>query len=88
MLRSRCLPRPIVMMTVAMAAGMLPAAMALGEASNSGADCDCCHWPFNKFYCASLVLVPVVSELIYDFEMWIKPKLAKFVVARKKLAWT
>lgn len=29
-----------------------------------------------------LVLVLVVYELVDDFEMWIKPKLAKLVVAR------
>ena len=34
----------------------------------------------------SLVLVPVVYELIDDFEMWIKPKLGKLVVTRRKTA--
>ena len=29
----------------------------------------------------SLVLVPVVYEVIDDFEIWIKPKLARFVGA-------
>jgi hypothetical protein len=32
----------------------------------------------------SLVLVPVVYELVDDFEMWVKPKLGKLVVTRKK----
>ena len=33
----------------------------------------------------SLVMEPVVYECIDDFELWLKPKLAKLVVARTDL---
>ncbi|CAH1194500.1 HAE1 family hydrophobic/amphiphilic exporter-1 [Candidatus Nitrotoga sp. BS] len=77
--------RPIVMTTVAMAAGMLPTALALGEGSEFRSPMAIAViGGLISSTVLSLVLVPVVYELVDDFEMWIKPRLAKFVVARKK----
>nr|WP_067290121.1 efflux RND transporter permease subunit [Marinobacterium profundum] len=75
--------RPIVMTTVAMAAGMLPTALALGEGSEFRAPMAIAViGGLISSTLLSLVLVPVVYELIDDFEMWLKPKLSKLVVAR------
>ncbi|TWC43228.1 HAE1 family hydrophobic/amphiphilic exporter-1 [Pseudomonas sp. SJZ079] len=75
--------RPIVMTTVAMAAGMLPTALALGEGSEFRAPMAIAViGGLISSTLLSLVLVPVVYELIDDFEMWLKPKLAKLVVPR------
>ena len=73
--------RPIVMTTVAMAAGMLPTALALGEGSEFRAPMAIAViGGLISSTVLSLVLVPVVYELIDDFELWIKPKLAKLIV--------
>jgi HAE1 family hydrophobic/amphiphilic exporter-1 len=75
--------RPIVMTTVAMAAGMVPTALALGEGSEFRAPMAIAViGGLISSTVLSLVLVPVVYELIDDFEMWIKPKLARFIVLR------
>jgi len=75
--------RPIVMTTVAMAAGMLPTALALGEGSEFRAPMAIAViGGLISSTVLSLVLVPVVYELIDDFEMWLKPKLARLVVPR------
>jgi HAE1 family hydrophobic/amphiphilic exporter-1 len=77
--------RPIVMTTVAMAAGMLPTALALGEGSEFRAPMAIAViGGLISSTILSLVLVPVVYELVDDFELWIKPKLGKLVVPRKK----
>lgn len=77
--------RPIVMTTVAMAAGMIPTALALGAGSEFRAPMAIAViGGLISSTVLSLVLVPVVYELIDDFEMWIKPKLGKLVVAREK----
>ena len=75
--------RPIVMTTVAMAAGMLPTAMALEKGAEF-------RQPMAVAVIGglitstllSLVLVPVVYEFVDDFEQWLKPKLAKLVTPR------
>ncbi|UTW08465.1 efflux RND transporter permease subunit [Pseudomonas benzenivorans] len=75
--------RPIVMTTVAMAAGMLPTALALGEGSEFRAPMAIAViGGLISSTLLSLVLVPVVYELIDDFELWLKPKLGRLVVAR------
>jgi len=75
--------RPIVMTTVAMAAGMLPTAMALGHGSAF-------RQPMAVAVIGglitstvlSLVMVPVVYEMIDDLEHWLSPRLARFVTPR------
>jgi HAE1 family hydrophobic/amphiphilic exporter-1 len=75
--------RPIVMTTLAMAAGMLPTAFALEKGSEF-------RQPMAVAVIGglitstvlSLVLVPVVYEFVDDFEQWLKPRLAKLVTPR------
>ncbi|RAK59925.1 AcrB/AcrD/AcrF family protein [Phenylobacterium hankyongense] len=76
--------RPIVMTTVAMAAGMLPTAFALEKGAEF-------RQPMAVAVIGglitstllSLVLVPVVYEFVDDFEQWLKPRLAKLVTPRE-----
>ncbi|MFN3512032.1 MAG: efflux RND transporter permease subunit [Phenylobacterium sp.] len=76
--------RPIVMTTMAMAAGMLPTALALEKGAEF-------RQPMAVAVIGglitstllSLVLVPVVYEFVDDFENWLKPKLAKLVTPRE-----
>ena len=75
--------RPIVMTTMAMAAGMLPTALALEKGAEF-------RQPMAVAVIGglitstvlSLVLVPVVYEFVDDFEQWLRPKLAKIVTPR------
>jgi len=75
--------RPIVMTTFAMAAGMLPTALGIGEGAEF-------RQPMAvgviggliTSTALSLVLVPVVYEIVDDFEMWITPKLARLITPR------
>jgi HAE1 family hydrophobic/amphiphilic exporter-1 len=76
--------RPIIMTTVAMAAGMLPTALGLGEGSEF-------RQPMAiaviggliSSTALSLVLVPVVYEIIDDLEQRLAPKLARLVTPRR-----
>jgi HAE1 family hydrophobic/amphiphilic exporter-1 len=76
--------RPIVMTTVAMAAGMMPAALAIQKGSEF-------RQPLAVAVIGglitstvlSLVLVPVVYEFVDDFERWLRPKLARLVTPRE-----
>ncbi len=76
--------RPIVMTTMAMAAGMLPTAFALEKGAEF-------RQPMAVAVIGglitstllSLVLVPVVYEFVDDFETWLKPKLARLVTPRQ-----
>ena len=76
--------RPIVMTTLAMMAGMLPTAMGIGKGAEF-------RQPMAVAVIGglitstvlSLVLVPVVYEIIDDIEAWLKPKLARFVTPRE-----
>ena len=78
--------RPIVMTTVAMAAGMLPTALALEKGAEF-------RQPMAVAVIGglitstllSLVLVPVVYEFIDDFEQWLRPRLARLVTPREAL---
>ena len=71
--------RPIIMTTVAMAAGMLPTALGLGQGSAF-------RQPMAiaviggliSSTALSLVLVPVVYEFIDLFEAWVGPKFGRF----------
>ncbi|MFI4965495.1 MAG: efflux RND transporter permease subunit [Caulobacterales bacterium] len=75
--------RPIIMTTMAMAAGMLPTAFALEKGAEF-------RQPMAVAVIGglitstilSLVLVPVVYEFVDDFESWLKPRLAKLVTPR------
>jgi HAE1 family hydrophobic/amphiphilic exporter-1 len=79
--------RPIVMTTMAMAAGMLPTALAIGKGSEF-------RQPMAVAVIGglitstllSLVLVPVVYEFVDDFENWLKPRLARLVTPREATA--
>ncbi|MDB5461498.1 MAG: efflux transporter permease subunit [Caulobacteraceae bacterium] len=76
--------RPIVMTTVAMIMGMLPTALGIGQGS---------EWRAPMAIAVigglisstglSLVLVPVVYEVIDDIEQWLKPRLGRFVTPRE-----
>jgi HAE1 family hydrophobic/amphiphilic exporter-1 len=75
--------RPIIMTSVAMAAGMLPTALALEKGAEF-------RQPMAVAVIGglitstilSLVLVPVVYEFVDDFEQWLRPKLARWVTPR------
>jgi len=76
--------RPIVMTTMAMAAGMLPTALALGEGGEFRSPMAIAViGGLISSTALSLVLVPVVYEVIDDFENWIGPKLARLTVPRE-----
>jgi HAE1 family hydrophobic/amphiphilic exporter-1 len=76
--------RPIVMTTMAMAAGMLPTALALEKGAEF-------RQPMAVAVIGglitstllSLVLVPVVYEFVDDFEQWLRPRLARLVTPRE-----
>ena len=76
--------RPIIMTTVAMAAGMLPTALGLGEGSSF-------RQPMAiaviggliTSTALSLVLVPVVYEFVDQFENWAAPKLSRLATKRE-----
>ncbi len=76
--------RPIVMTTMAMAAGMLPTAFALEKGAEF-------RQPMAVAVIGglltstalSLVLVPVVYEFVDDFEQWLRPRLARLVTPRE-----
>ncbi|UAL11381.1 efflux RND transporter permease subunit [Caulobacter segnis] len=76
--------RPIVMTTLAMMAGMLPTALGIGTGSEF-------RQPMAVAVIGglitstvlSLVLVPVVYEIVDDIEMWLKPKLARMTTPRE-----
>jgi HAE1 family hydrophobic/amphiphilic exporter-1 len=76
--------RPIVMTTMAMAAGMLPTALSIGKGSEF-------RQPMAVAVIGglmtstvlSLLLVPVVYEFIDDFERWIAPRLGRLVTPRE-----
>jgi HAE1 family hydrophobic/amphiphilic exporter-1 len=76
--------RPIIMTTLAMAAGMLPTAFALEKGAEF-------RQPMAVAVIGglitstllSLVLVPVVYRFVDDFENWLRPRLAKLVTPRE-----
>ena len=76
--------RPIVMTTLAMAAGMLPTALTLGKGSEF-------RQPMAVAVIGglmtstvlSLVLIPVVYEFVDDFERWLTPWLSRLITPRE-----
>ena len=76
--------RPIVMTTLAMMAGMLPTALGIGTGSEF-------RQPMAVAVIGglitstvlSLVLVPVVYEIIDDIEQWLTPKLSRITTPRE-----
>ena len=81
-LRTACTERsrPIVMTTVAMVMGMLPTALGLGQGSEWRAPMAIAViGGLISSTALSLVLVPVVYEIIDDFEQWLRPLLARLV---------
>jgi HAE1 family hydrophobic/amphiphilic exporter-1 len=76
--------RPIVMTTLAMMAGMLPTALGIGAGSEF-------RQPMAVAVIGglitstslSLVIVPVIYEIVDDFENWLKPKLGRLVTSRE-----
>ncbi len=70
--------RPIIMTSMAMMAGMLPTALAIGKGSEF-------RQPMAVAVIGglisstllSLVMVPVVYEMIDDFERWLTPRLGR-----------
>jgi HAE1 family hydrophobic/amphiphilic exporter-1 len=76
--------RPIVMTTMAMAAGMLPTALSIGKGSEF-------RQPMAVAVIGglitstilSLVMVPVVYEIIDDFEHWLIPRLGRFITPQE-----
>jgi HAE1 family hydrophobic/amphiphilic exporter-1 len=76
--------RPIVMTTMAMAAGMLPTALAFGAGGEFRAPMAIAViGGLISSTLLSLVLVPVVYEVIDDFEIWIRPKLARLATTHE-----
>jgi HAE1 family hydrophobic/amphiphilic exporter-1 len=79
--------RPIVMTTVAMAAGMLPTALALTKGTEF-------RQPMSISVIGglitstvlSLVMVPVIYEIVDDFERWLRPRLARLATPRDEPA--
>jgi len=77
--------RPVIMTTMAMAAGMLPTALALEKGAEF-------RQPMAVAVIGglitstmlSLVLVPVVYEFVDDFEQWLRPKLGKLVTPKNE----
>lgn len=80
----RARTRPIIMTSMAMIAGMLPTALAISEGSES-------RQPMATAVVGgmitstilSLILVPVIYELIEGLEHFILPKLARFVTPKQ-----
>jgi len=76
--------RPIVMTTLAMMAGMLPTALGIGTGSEF-------RQPMAVAVIGglitstvlSLVLVPVVYEIVDDIEMWLRPKMGRLITPRE-----
>jgi len=76
--------RPIVMTSLAMMAGMLPTALGLESGSEF-------RQPMAVAVIGglitstvlSLVIVPVVYEIVDSFEMWVRPKVAKWITPRE-----
>jgi HAE1 family hydrophobic/amphiphilic exporter-1 len=76
--------RPVVMTTVAMSAGMMPTALAIGQGSEwSQPMAVAVIGGLISSTALSLILVPVVYEFVDDFEQWIKPRLARLTTPRE-----
>src|SRR3546814_3972075 len=68
------------MTTVAMAAGMLPTALGIGEGAEFRQPMAIAViGGLMSSTALSLVFVPVIYEIVDSFELWITPKLARFI---------
>lgn len=75
--------RPIVMTTVAMAAGMLPTAIGIGEGSSFRQPMAIAViGGLASSTLLSLLLVPVVYELVDGFEAWLRPRFGRLITPR------
>jgi HAE1 family hydrophobic/amphiphilic exporter-1 len=75
--------RPIIMTTVAMAAGMLPTALSFGKGSEFRQPMAIAViGGLMTSTILSLVMVPVVYEVVDDIENWLKPRLAPLITPR------
>jgi len=75
---------PIVMTTFAMAAGMVPTALGFGEGAEFRVPMAIAViGGLISSTILSLVLVPVVYEVVDDIESWVTPKLARFVTSKE-----
>ena len=75
--------RPIVMTTVAMTMGMMPTALGLGAGSEWRAPMAIgVIGGLISSTVLSLVLVPVVYEIVDDIEQWLRPRGAKLLTPR------
>jgi HAE1 family hydrophobic/amphiphilic exporter-1 len=76
--------RPIIMTTVAMAAGMLPTALGIGEgAAFRQPMAVAVIGGLISSTALSLVLVPVVYEIIDNIEAWLAPKFGRLITPRE-----
>jgi HAE1 family hydrophobic/amphiphilic exporter-1 len=76
--------RPIVMTSVAMAAGMLPTALGLGEgAAFRQPMAVAVIGGLISSTVLSLVLIPAIYEIADDLERWLAPKFGRFVTPRE-----
>lgn len=76
--------RPIVMTTFAMAAGMIPTALGIGEGSEFRVPMALAViGGLISSTILSLVLVPVVYEFVEDAELWLTPRLARLVTQHR-----
>ncbi|MDE2597382.1 MAG: efflux RND transporter permease subunit [Sphingomonadales bacterium] len=77
--------RPIIMTSMAMIAGMLPTALAIGEGSESRQPMAIAvTGGMITSTLLSLILIPVIYELIDTFELRLLPKLARFITPRRE----
>src|SRR3546814_2780262 len=86
-LRRACAERalPIVMTTVAMAAGMLPTALGIGEGSEFRQPMAIAViGGLMSSTALSLVFVPVIYEIVDSFELCITTNLARFITHDRK----
>ena len=75
--------RPIIMTSMAMAAGMLPTALALGKGSEFRQPMAIAViGGLMTSTILSLVMVPVVYEVIDDIERWLIPRLSPLITPR------
>jgi HAE1 family hydrophobic/amphiphilic exporter-1 len=75
--------RPIVMTTFAMAAGMVPTVLGIGEGSEFRVPMALAViGGLISSTALSLVLVPVVYEMIEDLELRVRPRLARLITPR------
>ena len=76
--------RPIVMTTIAMIAGMLPTAIGLGQGSEFRRPMAIAViGGLVSSTALSLVMVPVIYTFVDQIELWLRPKFARLVTARR-----